>query len=62
MKHLLTTIGIGIATVQLAAADPLSKDLAARIEAIPKFPWRDGAGRRHGQTEQLVLPSSRMLR
>lgn len=37
MKHLLTTIGIGIAfaIVQPAVAEPLSKDIAARIEAIP---------------------------
>jgi dienelactone hydrolase len=37
MKHLVTAIGVGIAitTAASASADPLSRDIAARIEAIP---------------------------
>src|SRR5712675_2251750 len=37
MKHLVTAIGIGITIVMAtpAAAEPLAKDIPARIEAIP---------------------------
>jgi fermentation-respiration switch protein FrsA (DUF1100 family) len=36
MKHLMTAVGIAIVSALLpAAAEPLPKDIAARIEAIP---------------------------